>query len=84
MEEFNFFILETGLIELPIQGNAFTWLGTNEKCSKLDRFLFNAEWMDGCSWGPIIGVFVEISFWPLPYLNLKGNSEHGKKMYYPI
>ena len=46
MWEFSNFILEQGLIDLPLQGGTFTWANSREVASKarLDRFLFSADW----------------------------------------
>ena len=45
MQEFSNFILEQGLIDLPLQGGAFTWSNSREVASKarLDRFLFSVD-----------------------------------------
>ena len=48
MREFSDFILEQGLIDLPLEGGIFTWSNSREVSSKarLDRFLFSADWED--------------------------------------
>jgi len=48
MWEFSSFILKQGLIDLPLQGGAFTWSNSREVTSKarLDRFLFSTDWED--------------------------------------
>nr|GEU90487.1 RNA-directed DNA polymerase, eukaryota, reverse transcriptase zinc-binding domain protein [Tanacetum cinerariifolium] len=39
---FNYFILESGLIDLPMGGRSFTWMNkVGSKMSKLDRFLIS-------------------------------------------
>ena len=45
MQEFSNFISEQGLIDLPLQGGAFTWSNSREVASKarLDRFLFSVD-----------------------------------------
>nr|XP_023925825.1 uncharacterized protein LOC112037243 [Quercus suber] len=45
MREFSDFILEKGLIDLPLEGGTFTWSNSREVESKarLDRFLFSAD-----------------------------------------
>ncbi|GKV29665.1 hypothetical protein SLEP1_g38570 [Rubroshorea leprosula] len=46
MEGFEVFIVETGLIDLPMIGRRFTWYQPNERTmSHLDRFLINEEWL---------------------------------------
>ena len=48
MQEFSNFILEQGLIDLPLQGGAFTWSNSRKVASKarLDRLLFSVDWED--------------------------------------
>ena len=48
MREFFNFISEQGLIDLPLQGDTFTWSNDREVATKarLDRFLFSADWED--------------------------------------
>ena len=48
MQEFSNFILEQGVIDLPLQGGIFTWSKSREVASKarLDRFLFSVDWED--------------------------------------
>ena len=48
MREFSNFILEHGLIDLPLHGGSFTWSSLREVASKarLDRFLFSVDWED--------------------------------------
>ena len=48
MREFSDFILEQGLIDLPLEGGIFTSSNSREVSSKarLDRFLFSADWED--------------------------------------
>ena len=45
MQKFSNFISEQGLIDLPLQGGAFTWSNSQEVASKarLDRFLFSVD-----------------------------------------
>ena len=45
MREFFYFILEKGLIDLPLEGGTFTWSNSREVESKarLDKFLFSAD-----------------------------------------
>ena len=45
VQEFSNFISEQGLIDLPLQGGAFTWSNSQEVASKarLDRFLFSVD-----------------------------------------
>jgi hypothetical protein len=42
MTEFSDFILEHGLMDLPLTGGSFTW--TNLSWSRLDRFLVSPDW----------------------------------------
>lgn len=45
MEDFNDFIGEAKLIDLPLHGGRFTWYKPNEQCkSRLDRMMINCEW----------------------------------------
>ncbi|GKV43845.1 hypothetical protein SLEP1_g51093 [Rubroshorea leprosula] len=43
---FEEFILNSGLMDLPLLGRKYTWYQPNGQCmSRLDRFLFNDEWL---------------------------------------
>ncbi|GKV31438.1 hypothetical protein SLEP1_g40124 [Rubroshorea leprosula] len=43
---FQEFILNSGLMHLPLLGRKYTWYQPNGQCmSRLDRFLFNDEWL---------------------------------------
>ncbi|GKV03088.1 hypothetical protein SLEP1_g15456 [Rubroshorea leprosula] len=43
---FEEFILNNGLMDLPMLGRKYTWYQLNGQCmSRLDRFLFNDEWL---------------------------------------
>ncbi|EOY04512.1 Uncharacterized protein TCM_019755 [Theobroma cacao] len=42
--DFNDFINDCELSNLPLEGKKFTWFGTSAKCNRLDRFLSSAEW----------------------------------------
>ncbi|KAL8503150.1 hypothetical protein ACS0TY_022046 [Phlomoides rotata] len=45
--QFNKFIMETELIDLPLLRRKFTWYKDNgSSCSRLDRFLLSAAWYD--------------------------------------
>ncbi|KAK8713619.1 hypothetical protein V6N13_148831 [Hibiscus sabdariffa] len=46
MLEFNDFVETNGLVDLPIQGNRFTWFGPGNKCSRIDRILVTSEWQN--------------------------------------
>ncbi|KAK4383974.1 Transposon TX1 uncharacterized protein [Sesamum angolense] len=50
MNEFNEYILNTGLIALPVQGERFTWHNCSDDgrslWKRLDRFLANDKWME--------------------------------------
>ncbi|KAK8685548.1 hypothetical protein V6N13_041548 [Hibiscus sabdariffa] len=58
MCEFNEFIEDLDLADLPLKGYRFTWFGSGNKCSRVDRFLLSVEWleafrvMDETDWGP--------------------------------
>lgn len=45
MKEFNSFIEECELLDLPLSGKKFTWFGPNNKMSRLDHFFVDAFWM---------------------------------------
>ncbi|KAK8698013.1 hypothetical protein V6N13_114145 [Hibiscus sabdariffa] len=38
------FVCTAALSNVPLQGKAFTWFGSENKCSRLDRFLVSNEW----------------------------------------
>ncbi|GKU96376.1 hypothetical protein SLEP1_g9618 [Rubroshorea leprosula] len=43
---FEEFIVKNGLLDLPLLGRKYTWYQPNGRCmSRLDRFLFNDEWL---------------------------------------
>lgn len=45
--DFNLFIAEAGLLDLQLQGRAFTWYKRDGSCkSRLDRFLVNSAWLN--------------------------------------
>ncbi|XP_057444637.1 uncharacterized protein LOC130736879 [Lotus japonicus] len=47
MMEFNSFIYDLGLLDLPLAGKKFTWFRPNNQAqSRLDRFLVSVEWND--------------------------------------
>ncbi|KAK8628020.1 hypothetical protein V6N13_063732 [Hibiscus sabdariffa] len=46
MCEFNEFIEDLDLVDLPLKGHRFTWFGSGNKCSRLDRFLLSVEWLE--------------------------------------
>lgn len=46
MREFNEFIGNSNLVDLPLGRRKFTWYRDNvQSCSRLDRFLLSTEWM---------------------------------------
>ncbi|KAL8519917.1 hypothetical protein ACS0TY_010740 [Phlomoides rotata] len=46
MEEFDKFIRDSNLIDLPLSGRSYTWYRPDGSCkSRLDRFLLNEEWV---------------------------------------
>ncbi|GKV29753.1 hypothetical protein SLEP1_g38652 [Rubroshorea leprosula] len=56
MKEFDEFIQNTGLIDLPLVGRRYTWYNSNGKyMSRIDRFLLTEEWIlkwcDMKQWG---------------------------------
>jgi exonuclease III len=44
--DFSDFIFEIGLLDIPLQGGRFTWSNNreNNSSSRIDRFLFSADW----------------------------------------
>lgn len=62
IEDFDGFIEEAKLIDLPLHGRRFTWYKPNGQCkSRLDRMLINEEW--GLKWPE---TFTKIGLGPLP------------------
>ncbi|GLT87908.1 hypothetical protein SLE2022_059610 [Rubroshorea leprosula] len=56
MNEFNSFIHDAGLINLPLIGRKYTWYSSNGRhMSRIDRFLISADWFEKWSdvkqWG---------------------------------
>ncbi|GKV24110.1 hypothetical protein SLEP1_g33762 [Rubroshorea leprosula] len=56
MKEFDSFINESGLVDLPLVGRKFTWYNSNgQHMSKIDRFLVSEDWLlrwpDVKQWG---------------------------------
>lgn len=53
MHQFNDFIQELNLMDLPLKGTKFTWSSNQEHgvCSRLDRFLLSTEWLE---WAPLL------------------------------
>ncbi len=49
MFEFSNFISDHGLLDIPLTGGVFTWSDNREisSMSRLDRFLFTADWNEG-------------------------------------
>ncbi len=49
MYDFSDFISGHGLVDLPLLGGIFTWSNNREvsSMSRLDRFLFSADWNEG-------------------------------------
>lgn len=48
MEEFEEWISDMGLVELPMIGRKFTWRRGGQ-CNKLDRILTNPQWIQSCN-----------------------------------
>lgn len=48
MQSFDDFIEEVGLVDLPLQGGPYTW-SNYRASSRLDRFLFSANWFEHIS-----------------------------------
>lgn len=48
MMQFNEWIEELELVDLPLRGAKFTWTNNQDRrvCSKLDQFLFTKDWLD--------------------------------------
>jgi hypothetical protein len=48
MHEFNDFISECGLLDIPLEGGLFTWSNNRDVpvMSRIDRFLFSSAWAD--------------------------------------
>jgi hypothetical protein len=48
MHEFNDFISECGLLDIPLEGGLFTWSNNRDvpAMSRIDRFLFSPAWAD--------------------------------------
>ncbi|MBA0812677.1 hypothetical protein Gohar_026621, partial [Gossypium harknessii] len=44
-KEFGDFIDRCKLVDLPLLGKKFTWIGSDNKRSRLDRFLLEEEWL---------------------------------------
>lgn len=53
MKGFNAFIKDANLTDMEMGNDSFTWFGPQEKCSKLDRFLVNNNWLDSGSWSVV-------------------------------
>ncbi|GKV49208.1 hypothetical protein SLEP1_g55970 [Rubroshorea leprosula] len=52
MEEFDRFIHDAGLVDLPLTGRKYTWFNSNGlHMSRIDRFLFSEEWL--MNWGDL-------------------------------
>ncbi|GMQ07079.1 hypothetical protein CsSME_00051430 [Camellia sinensis var. sinensis] len=51
MIEFNTFIHNMDMVDLPLLGRKFTWSNKQsvEKCCRLDCFLVSSSWPDPCS-----------------------------------
>ncbi|KAK1370282.1 hypothetical protein POM88_036374 [Heracleum sosnowskyi] len=50
MREFNSWIEDSNLLEIPLENANFTWIGPNGKRSTLDRALSNSEWPNLADW----------------------------------
>lgn len=48
MRNFNGFIQELGLVDLPLRGASFTWKNNQSRrmSSRLDQFLFTDDWLE--------------------------------------
>ncbi|KAK8549179.1 hypothetical protein V6N13_063575 [Hibiscus sabdariffa] len=46
ISEFCEFVEAAALSDVPIHGKDFTWFGSGNKCSRLDRFLVSKEWFE--------------------------------------
>ncbi|GKV14964.1 hypothetical protein SLEP1_g25762 [Rubroshorea leprosula] len=56
MKDFDSFIIESGLVDLPMVGRKYTWYNANgQHMSRIDRFLVSEEWLlrwcDVKQWG---------------------------------
>ncbi|GKV19478.1 hypothetical protein SLEP1_g29737 [Rubroshorea leprosula] len=52
MREFDSFIQDAGLVDLPLVGKKYTWYSSNSQCmGRLDRFLLSDEWL--AKWGDV-------------------------------
>lgn len=47
---FNCFIVDAGLVEVPLINSLFTWFGPSNKKGKLDRALVTPTWFDKGGW----------------------------------
>lgn len=45
-EGFDCFIKHNNLLDIPTVNGDYTWFGSYGKCSRLDRFLLNADWYE--------------------------------------
>ncbi|KAK8614504.1 hypothetical protein V6N13_068304 [Hibiscus sabdariffa] len=43
--DFYEFVNTAALCDIPVQGKAFTWFGSRNKCSRNDRFLVSKDWL---------------------------------------
>lgn len=50
MEKFSNFVSANDLIDVPLINSNFTWFGSENKGSKLDRALINLDWAGSGSW----------------------------------
>ncbi|GKV00002.1 hypothetical protein SLEP1_g12766 [Rubroshorea leprosula] len=52
MNDFNSFIHDAGLIDLPLIGRKYTWYSSNgRQMSRIDRFLISVDWLE--KWGDV-------------------------------
>lgn len=52
MQQFNRFIQECELIDLPLRGASYTWTNNQDRrvCSRLDQFLLSSDWLNQDQW----------------------------------
>lgn len=79
MAEFNDFINERELVDLPLVGGDYTWFRNNDshQCSRIDRFLISVDWEDIFG-GPVQSCLPRVTSDHVPLLLECGGFNKGK------
>lgn len=68
INEFNFFIQEMKIEDIPMVGRRFTWYKSNSHCkSRLDRCLVSKSWLE--AWSGSTSFVLKETYWIIARLS---------------